>query len=331
MDRWGSGGYVFHPRFGQQESIKTLGVAVLLLVFSMVGSHVLGSASPYAVTIDLLQLPLVLLLVFNEVLPLFRTRVYVDRYALHGKINGASFYIHWENILIARLMGSARSEHQALLLVTKSGPVELPLYMLEAGLLWKKVQSYVNPNALREAPFKEWLGTQPAYRTYLARYWRQIEIQEHAGRVHVRPSWVVYALSAIILLILSLLAFLLWYVNPQDPWFYLLLAFISYRLLGLVFSETITVDSEGISCGTLLGRTHMHWHEVTRIDFTVDEEWMVIYGRHKHMALIGPLYWGGREKLTALLCLKNQMEYRKIPQRVSNLCLLVFFSWRSWQ
>lgn len=100
---------------------------------------------------------------------------------------------------------------------------------------------------------------------------------------------------------------------------FMLFAVLSGAYL-LLFSGTVEVDAQTVTCRTPLAQYQIKWDEVSHIETDKQGGSLVLCGENKILAVLGPMFWSGKDKMEMLMFIGAQLEKRGIetqqPEKV---------------
>lgn len=104
---------------------------------------------------------------------------------------------------------------------------------------------------------------------------------------------------------------------PEDHgyiWAVFLLLAATSVFWNLIHGE-LRMSSEDIIYATPLGKYRMKWDDVKQVDMDPKDGALAFYAedRSTRMAVVGPMFWWGRDKRELRQLLDNEVEKRRIP------------------
>jgi hypothetical protein len=282
--------HIFRPRPGAW--LSTILILILLVTFTIASIFLDKSLLRYVGFI--FGLVMIITTVRNELIPMLRTWISIDDEALSGQMKQGAFKVHWKNIAVARIFKDLRNQSH-LFLVVSNDALDISLKYLASAQTWQMVQEHIIPTALDDKTYAHWLGEdenppKPDLET-------ANPVQNPAISLRVRPKrWVMlFGCFGLVLFLSGTVMSLLARAGGGVTIIFLLFAAIESML---VLPNAVVMDSDAVTLMIpLFGRFRIRWSEIRKIETDPMGSWLIFYGENKRLAIMGPLYWSGKDGL----------------------------------
>jgi hypothetical protein len=264
-------------------------------------------------------------IIYEDLFPMARTWLVIDDQTIAGHVRQGTFKVYWKNILIAQMLeGQQQTFH--LFLVIPETALSIPLKYVDISRIWELVQAHVSPSALEEKTYTDWwdLENDELYQKWIAR--NEELIQSITTPLHARPKGWIIALGWVNVILFtagavgSLLSGAGWVVG---------VLFLVFALPGVinVLPDVVEMDASAIThIIPPFGRYRIQWDEIRWIEHAPRWNWLILHGENKHLAMVGPTWWSGKDAETMCALLDAQIQRRDIRTQVNERAMFKIFS-----
>jgi hypothetical protein len=259
----------------------TVVVALLLAIAALV--------KIVALRVALLGLTYMVVIVVADraLLRLWRNKIVLDDRGLSASIDRSYLHVRWDEIE-AIWQPEAVAKIGILRMTTPSGTRQLYLSLFDKARTWDAIRSHIPAEALQAGSYKQ----EPSYhefqnvlRELIANYDLPL------GTVHGPAQAIGWLLIGLFIpLALACLNAGLWVFVPLYILFSLLIA---VYLLAIGRTE---VDLSGVTHYAWFGRYRMDWDEITELESSPLDTWMILHGEGKRLSLPGIKLWSGIDR-----------------------------------
>jgi hypothetical protein len=282
-----------------------LGVPVFLLT-------PFTQASPRVWLLIGLCFVVIVAVLIRQAIPLWRNRIRLDDDGLSGYVaNVGSFIVRWRDVIVTEF--TERSPHSTeLRLATKDGLFFISLVPFDGIGIWKIVQAQVPASALKKEAYK---GL-PNYQEWEAENIRFVSDSSKVVRIKGNPTVRVVAWLSIIMCVFVAAMILL----QQGNWCVGLTAMtLALTLPGIflliLLSCSVDMNGQSITLVSPWGHYRIRWDEVRQIESGRFSDWLILYGKDKRLAFMGPSMWSKSGREQALRFMQAQIQQREIEFR----------------
>jgi hypothetical protein len=259
----------------------TVVVALLLAIAALVQIMVLR--------VFLLGLTYLVVVVVTDraLLRLWRNKIVLDERGLSASIDRSYLHVQWDEIESV-WQPEAVAKIGILRMTTSDGTRQLYLNLFDKARTWDAIREHIPAAALRAGSYKQ----EPSYHEFQNVLKELIENYDlPLGTVH-GPAQAIGWICIGLFVPLALACFNtgLWVFVPFYVIFSLLIAIY---LLAIGRTE---IDLEGLTHYAWFGRYHMAWDEITELESSPLDTWMVLHGERKRLSLPGIKLWSGIDR-----------------------------------
>lgn len=250
----------------------------------------------------------------REILPMWRTFMIISNRGLYGRANRYFYEIYWPEIVAANLM--LQQAAPWLWIATRKYSICLPLRHLDAKRIWHQVQQHVCPEKAGPYAYERWLREQGFYEKLSQENAKLIQNADVPLRTRPKPFTIALGWLGLLLFGGCALCSLSLGSSELNVAVFVFSAVFALGLGVLAFPSTVEMDWEGVThVLPLLGRYHIRWEEIERIECSPRLEWLIFYGNNKRLPITGPSQWSKHTGPQAWAFLQAQIEQRGIDIR----------------
>jgi hypothetical protein len=241
---------------------------------------------------------------WDELLPIWQTRITVSKDTLTGRVGTYEFQVRWADLVAAKISKDVQSQLN-LWLVTDSGVYLVPLKYLDAKQLWQQITEHVDPGRLGESAYERWQVSQESSQgTSLA----SSRSEQRIGTLlRARRKWWIVALGWFAVIFFCYALVVMWLPDSPDLPLPVLLTGL---LIPLAFPDWTEMDTDKVTHVTPpFGRYQMRWDQVRRIEYRSSNlDLLVFYGDGKRLVTSSPRLWAvrGGQAIQSLLFTQAQ-------------------------
>lgn len=230
---------------------------------------------------------MVIVVADRALLRLWRNKIVLDEQGMSARIDRSYLRVRWDEIE-AVWQPEAVAKIGILRMTTASGTQQLYLSLFDKSRTWGAIRAHIPETALQAGSYKQ----EPSYhefqcvlRELIANYDLPLKTQHGPAQAF---GWLGFGLF--IPLAVACINARLWIFVP----FYILFGLLSLVYL-LAIGKT-ELDLDGVTHRAWFGRYQMDWDEITALESSPLDTWMILHGEEKTLSLPGIRLWSGVER-----------------------------------
>jgi hypothetical protein len=243
--------------------------------------------------------------------PIWQRDLRLDDQGLSARLGRETVRVLWSDVIAAWQVKHGRTSF--LNLSSEEVTVGIPLEFFGSRAIWEAVQRRVPLEALEAGAYRR----SPEYKTHLARAQSLLKDVREPLRADYPLSGKIalLAIGGFVLITVPLIS-----EGRLENWAEVAFCLgpvllIAVKLAALSFFYRVEMTSEAVTVFDLWKRQVMRWDEVEYIEHIYAWGRFVMVGRDRRLAVIGPPYLGGKDRVEMFEMLHAQIELRPIELR----------------
>jgi hypothetical protein len=223
----------------------------------------------------------------RTLLRLRRNRIILDETGLRASQEGGQVQVAWDDVE-AVWQPEAVGKIGILRMTTASGTRQVYLGTYDKARTWEVIRQFMPPAALQADTYKE-VAIYAEFRSVLQELFAGYQfplVTNHGGARFI--AWIGVIVLAPLSVTFARAG--LWVFVP----FYAVSALIS--LVYLMAVGTTKLDIEGVTHHAWFRKYRMRWADITEVESSPLDTWMILRGEGKKLALPGIRLWSGLDR-----------------------------------
>lgn len=240
----------------------------------------------------------------------FLSRLEIDDESINCLEKGVEISLKWRDVISLQYLQQHIKPKKTLVFGTAEGFAAIVIDHFDHQKIWELIQLFAPSVALE----KEAHRNVPAYQEWESQTRKSIAGQNLP--LQVSDHWSVKVAGWGTMILATALLYGLWEPGKKSIWFGIafFLVFFSLGLFAVLTTGKLQIDKESIVRVTPLGKYQIQWEEITHIEQDVYGA-LIFYGLDKYLAIYGPGWWSGKNKLAGAEFLFAEIELRKMEIR----------------
>jgi hypothetical protein len=223
----------------------------------------------------------------HALLRLWRNKIVLDERGLSASVDRSELRVRWDEIE-AVWQPEAVAKIGILRMTTARGTQQVYLSLFDKARTWAAIRAHIPEQALQAGSYKQ----EPSYhefqnvlRELIANYDLPLGTQHGPAQA---LGWL--GIGLFIPLGLACLNARLWVFVPL----YFLFGLLS--IIYLIAIGRTELDLNGVTHFAWFGRYHIGWDEITLLETSPLDTWMILHGEGKRLAMPGIRLWSGIDR-----------------------------------